>query len=63
MDTGGAGVAAQWARTLMFVPHAPAVSATPADHSAKPCDVVPVDERPSGQEHPTDPLFDREYGN
>jgi len=24
-------------------------------------DVVPVDERPSGQEHPTDPLFDREY--
>ena len=24
-------------------------------------DVVPVEERPSGQEHPTDPLFDREY--
>jgi hypothetical protein len=24
-------------------------------------DVVPLEERPSGQEHPTDPLFDREY--
>jgi hypothetical protein len=24
-------------------------------------DVVPVEERPSGQEHPTDPLFDRDY--
>ena len=24
-------------------------------------DVVPAEERPSGQEHPTDPLFDREY--
>jgi hypothetical protein len=24
-------------------------------------DVVPVEERPSGQEHPTDPLFDRAY--
>ena len=24
-------------------------------------DVLPAEERPSGQEHPTDPLFDREY--
>jgi hypothetical protein len=38
-----------------------ALNDTTATTLPRQSDVVPAEERPSGQEHPTDPLFDRQY--
>ena len=65
MDTGGArGKPARRGcsgRTHDRIPRAPAVAQSTEVLPTLPRhgDVVPAEERPSGQEHPTDPLFDR----